>query len=450
MSQLQPRPVLGDPKPYTFPEHTRLAVGGGEIVAIDVPGQKYASIRLVQPFGGLSDPADRKGVAMLTAESLEDGVQGDNSLAPALERHGADWICYATWDSFVTGVDAPTTRIGDATALFAEAVRGPALRDEDVLRRREQLLEGFWLEASRPSRLAMRAIGSQLFSGRYATPISGAPVALQGVEPEMVREFHAGTVAASAGTLVVVGDLSGVDLEGLGRTVFGGAAPVAFPEPVAPAPAPGELPRVLLLDRPGSVQSALILAQRSPSRAQIDLPRAEGMSEVLGGMFTSRLNQKLREELGYTYGVGSRFDLRRDSGVFLISTQVDTPTTAPSLTATLEEIRRFKADGATGSELAAVRQANTVGLPVTYSNARSLAHALVEMVVHDLPADHVDRLRAGYEALTAEDLRSAAEDYLDPAEMAVIVVGDAASLKAPLGEAGFGEVDVREPENLWN
>src|SRR5690606_9791648 len=298
VSQLQPRPVLGDPKPYTFPEHTRLAVGGGEIVAIDVPGQKYASIRLVQPFGGLSDPADRKGVAMLTAESLEDGVQGDNSLAPALERHGADWICYATWDSFVTGVDAPTTRIGDATALFAEAVRGPALRD--------------------------------------GTPPSGAPVAGEGGEPEMVRESHAGTVAASAGTLVVVGGLSGVDLEGLGRTVFGGAAPVAFPEPVAPAPAPGELPRVLLLDRPGSVQSALILAQRSPSRAQIDLPRAEGMSEVLGGMFTSRLNQKLREELGYTYGVGSRFDLRRDSGVFLISTQVDTPTTAPSLTATLE------------------------------------------------------------------------------------------------------------------
>src|SRR5690606_40014113 len=99
----------------------------------------------VQPFGGLSDPADRKGVAMLTAESLEDGGQGDNSLAPALQRHGAVWIRYATWDSFVTGVDAPTTRIGDATALFAEAVRGPALRDEDVLRRREQLLEGFWL-----------------------------------------------------------------------------------------------------------------------------------------------------------------------------------------------------------------------------------------------------------------------------------------------------------------
>ncbi|MDA2814934.1 pitrilysin family protein [Nocardiopsis sp. RSe5-2] len=450
MSQLQPRPDLGDPRPYTFPRHRRLSVGGGEIVALNVPGQKYASIRLVLPNGGAYEPAGRRGVTMLTGEALEDGVHGDNSLAPELEQHGADWVCYATWDSFVAGVDAPTTRIGDATRLFAEAVRTPALRDEDVLRRREQVLEGFWLEASRPSRLAMRAIGGQLFSGRYATPLSGAPVALQDVTPDMVRDFHRSTVAAAAGTLVVVGDLDGVDLEEMGRTVFGGAEPARRPAESAPEPAPHDLPRVLLVDRPDSVQSAIVLAQRAPSRSAIDLPRADGMSEVLGGMFTSRLNLELRERLGYTYGVGSRFDLRRDSGVFLISTQVDTPTTAPSVTASLEQIRRLQEGGVTGEELEAVRQSNTVGLPVTYSNARSMAHALVEMVVHDLPEDHVDRLRAGFDALTAADLDAAAREYLDPAAMALIVVGDAARLKDPLGEAGFGEVDVRDPENLWN
>ncbi|GAB3493833.1 M16 family metallopeptidase [Nocardiopsis coralliicola] len=449
MSQLQPRPVLGAPQPYTFPEHRRIAVGGGEVVAIDVPGQKYASLRLVQPFGGLSEPADRMGVALLTGEALEDGVHGDNSLGPALERHGADWVCYTTWDSFVSGVDAPTTRIADATALFAEALRRPALRDADVLRRREQVLEGFWLEASRPSRLAMRAIGSQLFSGRYATPVSGAPVALQNVTPEMVRAFHAEKIAATAGTLVVVGDLRGTDLEALGRTVFGDAAPAQAPAPGAPEPAAHGLPRVLLLDRPGSVQSALVLAQRAPSRSAIDLPKAEGMSEVLGGMFTSRLNLELRERLGYTYGAGSRFDLRRDSGVFLISTQVEGPTTGPSLTATLEQIRLLQRDGATAEELEAVRQANTVGLPVAYSTARSLAHALVEMVVHDLPADHVDRLRAGYDALTLDDLHEAARSYVDPEQMAVVVVGDAESLRDPLAATGFGPVEVRDPEKLW-
>ncbi|GAB3457171.1 pitrilysin family protein [Streptomonospora sediminis] len=447
---LQTRPVLGAPKSYAFPKPRRLSVGGGTVVAIDVPGQTFASVRLVHLAGGAAEPADRMGVAALTNEALEDGVHGNSSLAPALERHGAEWVSRVTWDSFVTGVDAPAGRLEDATALLAEAVRAPALRDEDVLRRRDQILERFWLDASVPATLATRAIGGQLFSGRYATPLSGAPERLKHISPETVREFHAASVAGVAGTLVVVGDLSGVDLEALGRTVFGSAEPAPRPQLTVPEPAAEGLPRVLILDRPDSVQSALLMAHRAPARSQIDLPRADGVSDVLGGMFTSRLNMELRERLGYTYGVGCRFDLRRDSGVFLISTQVDTETTAHSLTASLAEVARLQREGVTEGELSAVRESNTVGLPVAYSTARSLAGALVEMVVHDLPEDHIDRLRAGFEGLTADDLVAAAGEYLKPREMVTVIAGDAKRLEGPLSEAGAGPVTVRDPETLWS
>ncbi|GLU47623.1 M16 family metallopeptidase [Nocardiopsis ansamitocini] len=449
MSNLQTRPVLGEPTRYTFPKPQRLQVGGGTVVAIDIPGQPYAAIRLVQPAGGISEPADLMGVAALTNEALEDGIHGNSSLAPSLERHGAEWVSRIGWDSFITGVDAPANRIADAVGLFAEALRTPALRDEDIVRRRDQLIESFWLEASVASTLAARSIGGQLFTGRYATPLSGGPAGLHELTPENVRRFHADSVASVAGTLVVVGDLSGVDLEALGRTVFGDALATPARHTVAPDPAPGDLPRILLLDRPGSVQSALILAHRAPARSQVDLPKVEGMSDVLGGMFTSRLNMELRERLGYTYGVGCRFDLRRDSGVFVISTQVEAPTTAHSITATLEQIAKLKDEGATEGELAAVRESNTVGLPVSYSTAGRLAGALVESVVHDLPEDHVDRLRAGFERLTADDLQQAARDYLHPQESVVIVAGDAETLREPLAETGFGPVEVRDPETLW-
>ncbi|MFD0803070.1 M16 family metallopeptidase, partial [Streptomonospora algeriensis] len=279
---------------------------------------------------------------------------------------------------------------------------------------------------------------------------SGAPTALKKVTPQAVRDFHASSIAAVAGTLVVVGDLSGVDLEALGSAVFGDAAAAPHPERTPPEPSPGELPRVVILDRPGSVQSALLMAHRAPARPDVDLPRADGISDVLGGMFTSRLNLELRERLGYTYGAGCRFDLRRDSGVFLISTQVDTQTTAHSLTASLAETERLRRDGVTEAELSAVRESNTVGLPVSYSTARSLAGALVEMVVHELPEDHIDRLRAGFEALTADDLAEAARQYLRPREMVTVVAGDAASLEGPLSEAGAGPVTVRDPEALWS
>ncbi|TDQ46625.1 M16 family metallopeptidase [Actinorugispora endophytica] len=449
MSNLQPRPVLGEPARYTFPKPQRVKAGGGTVVAIDIPGQPYVAVRLVQTAGGAGEPLEHMGVATLVNEVLEDGFDGNSSLAPALERYGAEWVSRIGWDSFITGVDAPANRIKDAVSLFAAAVRTPALRTEDVVRRRDQLVERFWLEASVASTLAARTIGGQLFTGRYATPLSGGPVHQQELTPETVRRFHADNIASVAGTLVVVGDLTGVDLEEIGRTVFGDAAPAPQRRTVAPEGAPGELPRVVVLDRPGSVQSAIVLAHRAPARAEVDLPKVEGMSDVLGGMFTSRLNMELRERLGYTYGVGCRFDLRRDSGVFVISTQVEAPTTAHSVTATLEQIRKLQDEGVTESELNAVRESNTVGMPVSYATAGRLAGALVESVVHDLPEDHVDRLRAGFDRLTADDLRDSAREYLHPQEAVVIVAGDAESLRGPLEETGVGPVTVRDPETLW-
>ncbi|WP_435105541.1 M16 family metallopeptidase [Nocardiopsis synnemataformans] len=443
------RPDLGAVASYTFPKPRRLTVGGGTVVAIDVPGQQLVSLRLVHPHGGAAEPLDAMGVSALTSEVLEDGPDGNSSLAPALERHGAEWVSRVNWDAFITGLDAPAGRLPEAVRLFADAVRRPALAPDDVVRRRDQLLERFWLEAASAGTLAMRSLGGQLFTGRYATPLAGGPVRLADVTPETVAAFHADSVASVAGTLVVVGDLTGIDLEDLGKTVFGDAAAVRTSEPTAPAPPPGELPRVLIVDRPGSVQSALVIAHRAPSRSQVDLPRAEGVSEILGGMFTSRLNLELRERLGYTYGAGSRFDLRRDSGVFFMSTQVEADTTAHSVTSSLEQVAKLRESGVTEEELSAVRDSNTVGLPVTYATARAMAGALVDMVVHDLPEDHVDRVRAGYERLTKESLDSAATEYLRPEESVVVVVGDAERLRQPLTDTGIGPVEVRTPDSLW-
>ena len=182
----QNRPDLGAPASYTFPKPQRVSVGGGTVVAIDVPGQQLASLRLVHPFGGAVEPLDAMGVSALTSEALEDGPDGNSSLAPALERYGAEWISRVNWDGFITGLDAPTSRLGDAVRLFADAVRRPALTADDVVRRREQLLERFWLDASSASTLAMRSLGGQLFTGRYATPLAGGPVKLAAITPETV------------------------------------------------------------------------------------------------------------------------------------------------------------------------------------------------------------------------------------------------------------------------
>src|SRR5699024_5366960 len=130
--------------------------------------------------------------------------------------------------------------------------------------------------------------------------------------------------------------------------------------------------------------------------------------------------------------------------------QVEADTTAHSVTASLGQMATLRDSGVSSDELEAVRESNTVGLPVSYSTARSMASALVDMVVHDLPDDYVDQHRAGYEQLTAESLHSAAHEYLPPEEAIVVVVGDAERLRGPLTAAEIGPVEVREPESLWS
>lgn len=449
VSTLQPRPTLGTPQPYTFPALNRRDVANGSVIAIDLPGQPYAALRLVHPAGALMEPAGHEGVATLVGEALEDGIEGNSSLAPRLERFGAEWYCRVSWDSFVSGVDAPVNRLESATSLFAEALRGPALRSEDIVRRREQLVERFMIDVSRPNVLAGRALGAELFAGRHATPLGGAPNGLSSLDPEAVRAFHR-VALSGAGTLVIVGDLAEVDVDGIGKAVFGDTAAAELQSPTAQSAAQLETPRIIVLNRPDSVQSALVLAQRAPSRRDIDLPSAEGMSDVLGGMFTSRLNGELRERRGSTYGVGAGFDLRRDSGVFQVRSQVEGPTTAASLSTMLTEIAWLRAEGVKESELEAVRESNTVGMPVTYSSARSLAGAAVDMVIHELPETYIDELRAGFDQLTVADLNRAAHELLSPREQVAIVVGDAAAIAEPLRDIGFGPVEVHEPDTLWS
>lgn len=444
LDDLAARPPLAPPAPYHFPGVHRDAVGPGRVVAVDLPGHPLVALRLVHDAGAASEDLETAGVAQLTAESLRGGEHGDGELMPELERHGAVWNSGATWDSFVTGIDVPVNRLADATELLARTVRHPALRADDVTRRRDQLVEQLRVEAAWPDALAARLVGGELYTGRYALPRTSTPERLAAISPDAVAAFHADRIATAPGTLIVVGDLGRIDAQALAGDVFAGCGEPAAAAGAHAGPAGGAVPRIVVVDRPGSVQSALMLTHRAPSRADADVPVIHAVSDVLGGMFTSRLSLELRERRGYTYGVNSRFDLRRDGGVFATACQVATGDTADAVSVTVQETRRLIDAGIDDGELDAVRTHNVSGMPVSYATPQAIAEALVNIVVYDLPDDHVDRMRAGYEALTRESMGAAAAAYLHPDELVTIVVGDATEVVPGLEAAGAGPVTVRQ------
>jgi zinc protease len=206
--------------------------------------------------------------------------------------------------------------------------------------------------------------------------------------------------------------------------------------------------RTVLVNRPGSVQAQILTGHVGLPRQTPDFFPVTLMVTILGGLFTSRLNIKLREEKGYTYGARAWFDFRRQAGPFAASAAVESQVTAEALADMLEEIRRIHEGGVTQEELNTARDYLIGVLPLRFETPEAISGAISNLVVHGLPDDYFDTYRASMEAVTVDELAEAARTRLRPAQMATVVVGDAQVLEEPLRGGTFGPLTAIEDTDL--
>ncbi|HVT20865.1 MAG TPA: pitrilysin family protein, partial [Mycobacteriales bacterium] len=292
------------------------------------------------------------------------------------------------------------------------------------------------------------ALGTSLFQpgSRYAYPDGGDPATLDALEHADIRAYRDARVSREAATLVVVGDLDGIDLDALGHTVFDGwdgdGAGAAAPS-VAPRE-PGR--RVVVVDRPGSVQSVVMMGHDGPPRAIDDYVAMTTMALVLGGMFSSRLNMKLREEKGYAYGAFGGFDTRKHGGVFAARAAVQSEVTVPALQDMLTEIDRVHRDGVTADELEQARSYRAGVFPVNFAGVGSVAAGLGDVIVHGFADDHFDALRARILDVTLDEVNETAASRLRPEDLVTVVVGDASGFAKDLESLDLGPVEIIRDE----
>ncbi|HEX7223440.1 MAG TPA: insulinase family protein, partial [Candidatus Limnocylindrales bacterium] len=200
------------------------------------------------------------------------------------------------------------------------------------------------------------------------------------------------------------------------------------------------------IHRPGAVQTEIRIGHTGAPRRIEDFHALSVMGAILGGLFNSRLNMKLREEKGYTYGAGAGFDLRRAAGPFAARAAVNTEVTVPAVADFLAELDRIR-DAAIGEdELRAARDFLVGVFPLRFETPGPVVGALSGLFVHDLPDDELARYRPAIEAVTVDDVKSVAERRIDPARAAVVLVGDADAFGADLEAAGFGPVTIERDE----
>jgi predicted Zn-dependent peptidase len=251
-------------------------------------------------------------------------------------------------------------------------------------------------------------------------------------------------------TVIVVGDATHDELLRSADRAFGGAAPRSgTPAPAAALvgapPAPASSARVVLVPRDGAPQSELRIGRVAASRDTPDYHPLVVLNTVLGGQFVSRINLNLREDKGYTYGARSGFEFRRGPGPFVVAASVQTDATAAAVREVLGELSAIRSDRPPEArELDRAKAALTRGYARGFETAEQVARAVTQLVVYGLDDDYYDRFIERTEAVDGASVVRGALDWLDPAAMAVVIVGDRAEVEAPLEALDLGPVSIGE------
>jgi zinc protease len=454
---LDVRPAPGEPREYHFPPFTRSRLDHGlELLLAHVPGRPLLQAQLIMRGdaggGASSEDPGRAGASVLAARAMPEGTAKRDGveLVEAAERLGAELGADAGWDSAGAHVEVPRTRLAPALALLAEMTLTPSFPEREVLRLREERLNDLKQAMADPRRRVERAFAEAVYApgAAYGRPLGGTEETVAVIDRDALAARHAQCARPDACSLIVSGDLTGVDVEGAVRAAFGewptGVAPAL---PAAAPDTPHEAgARIIVVDRPGAPQSEVRVGHIGLPRVTPDFHALTVMNTILGGLFNSRLNRLLREERGYTYGAHSGFDLRRASGPFGVRCAVETDVTAPAIVDIMAELRRIRDGVVEEDELATARDYLIGVFPLRFETSAQVAGALGGLVVYGLPDDELDRYRPSIAAVTTDEVLAAASAHLHPDSAVVAIVGDAAKIVGPLRDLGLGEVEVVEDE----
>ena len=461
------RPSPGQPRAYSFPPFERTIMPSGlQVLAVHLPGRPLISANLIVRRGAADEPAELAGATVLAGRAMTEGTERypGLELIEAAERLGSTLHVEASWDAFAASVEVVASRLRAALELLDELVERPTFPAEEVARLRDERLNDLLQMRAEPRRRVEQAFSETIYTADspYARLAGGDETTVARLTRDELTTIHGMLMAPDRAALVVGGDLTGLDvprmaeevLGSLARAGAGGAGSEAADSASAGSDG-AQAPRsdsaidrttVRLYHRPGSVQSEVRIGHVGLPRRVPDFHAVQVMAAILGGLFNSRLQLNLREDKGYTYGVGAGFDMRRGAGPFGVRTAVQTAATVPAIAESLAELRRMRDTLVTDAELAVARDYMVGVFPLRFETPGAVVGAISGLFVGGLPDDELVRYRGLVEAVTAADVRKAAQDHIHSDRLAIVLVGDADVVAKDLEAAGFGDLEVIREE----
>ena len=444
IEQSDPPPPL-DSNEFSFPTITENTLDNGlEVVVIEQPNMPIISLDVYFAGGSTAAPQDLPGVAGITGSLISRGTETRSAqdIAGAIEQVGGAVGSGGGGDSLQVGVFGLIEDKDLAFDLLADMTLNADFPDDEIERERSQRISALEANLAEPGYLAGRAFGRTLYEGHpYGNAVTFE--SLEAITRDDIVAFYDSRRQPDNAVLVIAGAITTEEGLAYAEQHFadweGSAEAVIFPE----------LPdhtgqRILLVDRPGSTQANFILGNIGIQGASLDYFPARVMNHVLGGTFSSRLVQNIREEKGYTYSIGSGFSYPADTGRFIVTAAVRNDVIAPTLEEVFKEIERIQTEPLTAEEINDARDGIVGEWVFGLETYQDFVEAVASYKIRGVELDRLNRWLGHIKAVTQDDVLQVANDYIHPEDFIIVVVGDASEIQEQLET--FGEVTLLEAE----
>jgi zinc protease len=425
------------------PYEIRTLTNGLQVIAVSHHEQPAVSLRLIVRAGAAQDPDAKPGVASLAASLLDQGTTTKTAeqVAQSIDSIGGAMGVGAGSDltSVFAAVMKDSLEVG--LDIIADVARNPAFAPEEIERQRQQMISAMKVSYEDPDYIAGTVFDRLVYGFHpYGKPDSGTPESLASISREDLAAFHKRWFGPNNAILAIVGDVTPEQAFAGAERAFGKWGRVEISAMKA-AEVPPPARRVVVIDRPGAVQTEIRVGHIGLPRKHKDFLALDLALKILGGEGGNRLHRVLRSERGLTYGAEADVNALKDAGDIVASTDTRSDTTAEALRLIVDEISRLRRDRVHPRELGDAQAYLTGSFPLTIETPSAIALQVLNAVVYGLDLEELQTYRERVNSITPDDIQRVAQQYLYPDRLSIVLVGDANAFAKQLPAVGFEKVE---------
>jgi zinc protease len=441
-SERPPQPLAA--RQVAFPPYEIKTLANGlRVVAVTHHEQPVVSLRLIIGAGGAHDPADKPGLANLVSLVLDQGTKSRSAqqIARTIDDIGGALGVGAGTDLTFINAVVMKDSFDLVLDLVSDVARNPAFAPEEIERQRQQVLSSLQVSYEDPDYLAGVVFDRLVYGFHpYGRPSSGTPDSVPAITRDDLAAFHARYFVPNNAILAVVGDVTPAEAVAGVEKAFGSWAPRELQMPVFDDPPPPTR-RVIVVDRPGAVQTEIRVGQVAIPRRHPDYMALNMAMKVLGGEGANRLQRVLRSERGLTYGAQADLETLKQSGDFMAETDTRSESTGDALRVVVDEYWRLRRERVNRGELESAQDYLAGSFPLTIETPSAIALQVLNVLFYGLDLQDLETFPQRVRAVTPGDIQRVAEQFLKPDRLSIVLVGDADAFVPQLRGAGFDKFE---------